>query len=74
MNILAPRDQFIPGVAPSVKGKTLAIHDSLPIKAADYWQKLGEGVLALKELEALPSSIWNCGWARETRIAAMEAL
>jgi hypothetical protein len=42
VNILAPNDQFIPGVAQSVKGRTLTIQDSLQIKAAEYWLKLGE--------------------------------
>ena len=74
VEILAPNDQFIPGVAQSVKPKTLTIQDSLKIKAAEYWQKLGEADQALRELEALPSRIWKCGWALKTRIAAMGAL
>jgi len=74
VEILAPKDQSIPGVAQSVKVKTLPIHDSLPIKAAEYWLKLGEADQALRDLEALPSRIWKCGWALKTRIAAMGAL
>jgi hypothetical protein len=74
VNILAPNDQFIPGVAQSVKAKPLTIRDSLQIKAAEYWLRLGEADEALKELEALPSRIWTCGWALKTRIAAMGAL
>ena len=36
--------------------------------------KLGEADLALKELEALPTKIWKCGWAIKTRIAAIGVL
>jgi hypothetical protein len=71
VNILEPSDQFIPCVAESVKPKTLTIQDSLQIKAAEYWLKLGEADQALRELEALPSGTWKCGWALKTRIAAM---
>ena|ERR1039458_2299368 len=74
VEILAPHAQFVPGVAQSVKPKTLTIQDSLPIKAAEYWLKLGEADQALRELEALPSRIWTSGWALKTRIAAMGAL
>ena len=44
------------------------------VKAAEYWLKLGEADLALKELEALPTKIWKCGWALKTRIAAIGVL
>ena len=71
VEILAPGDQFTPGVAQSVKPKTLTIQDSLQIKAAEYWLKLGEADQALRELEALPSRIWTHRWALKTRIAAM---
>jgi hypothetical protein len=74
VEILAPEDQFIPGVAQSVEVKTLPIRDSLQIKAAEYWLKLGEADQALRELEALPSRIWTHRWALKTRIAAMGAL
>ena len=74
VNILAPEDQFIPAVAQSVKPKTLTIQDSLQTKAAGYWLKLGEADQALRELEALPSRTWRCGWALRTRIAAMGVL
>jgi hypothetical protein len=66
VEILAPNDQFIPGVAPSVNAKPLTIQDSLQIKAAEYWLKLGEADQALRELEALPSRIWNHRWALKT--------
>ena len=52
----------------------LPINQALQIKAAEYWLKLGEADLALKELEALPTRIWKCGWAIKTRIAAIGAL
>jgi hypothetical protein len=74
VEILAPEDRFIPGVAQSVKPTTLTIQDSLQIIAAEYWLKLGEADQVLRELEALPSKIWTCGWALKTRIAAMGAL
>jgi hypothetical protein len=80
VEIQASEDQFIPGVAPSVNAKPLPMQEappsknSLPIKAAEYWLKLGEADQALRELEALPSGIWKCGWALRTRIAAMGAL
>ena len=50
------------------------MEDSLQIKAAEFWLKPGEADLALKELECLPSKIWNHGWAIKTRIAAIGAL
>jgi len=40
VDILAPEDQFGPGVALSGKGRNLAIQDALQIKAAEYWLKL----------------------------------
>jgi allophanate hydrolase subunit 1 len=69
VEIMAPGDQSVPCVAQSVKAKPLAIQEALPskdslqIKAAEYWLKLGEADQALKELEALPSRSWKCGWA-----------
>lgn len=48
----------------------LAINDAIQIKAAEYWLKLGEADLALKELEKLPTKIWRCSWAVKTRVAA----
>jgi hypothetical protein len=74
VEILAPEARFIPGVAQSVKPKILTIQDSLQIKAAEYWLKRGEADQALRELEALPSRSWRCGWALRTRIAAIGAL
>ena len=53
---------------------TLTIQDSLQIKAAEYWLKLGEADEALRELEALPSRSWKRGWAFKTRIAALGVL
>jgi hypothetical protein len=49
-------------------------NDAIQIKAAEYWLKLGEADQALRELEALPSRSWKCGWALKTRIAAMGVL
>jgi hypothetical protein len=40
VDILAPENQSVPGVAPSVNAKPLTIQDSLQIKAAEYWLKL----------------------------------
>ena len=57
-----------------MKVKTLPIRDSLLIKAAEYWLRLGEPDQALRELEGLSSRCWKCGWALKTRIAAMVAL
>src|ERR1035437_7975496 len=74
VEILAPNDQFIPGVAQSVKLQTLTIQDSLQITAAEYWLELGEADQALKELEILPSRSWIHRWAIKTRIAAMGVL
>ena len=50
------------------------INDAIRIKAAEYWLKLGEADLALKELEKLPTRIWRCRWALKTRIAAIGVL
>jgi hypothetical protein len=74
VQIRVPDDRFIPGVAPSVNVRPLTIQDSLQIKAAEYWLKLGEADQALRELENLPSKVWTCGWALRTRIAALGAL
>jgi hypothetical protein len=74
VSILAPNDQFVPGVAQSAKGRTLTIQDSVQIKAAEYWLKLGEPDQALRELEALPSRSWKSGSALKTRMAAMRVL
>ena len=80
VQILVPNDQIVPGVAQSVKPKTLTIQEapplknSLQIKAAEYWLKLGEADQALRELEALPSRFWNHRWALRTWIAAMGVL
>ena len=51
--------------------ETLPINDAIQIKAAEYWLELGEADQALRELEALPSRTWKCGWALKTRIAAI---
>ena len=83
-------NQFMPAVPIQVPGnqftlqvhqvqqqpptEVLPINDALQIKTAEYWLKLGEADEALRELEALPSRIWKCGWALKTRIAAMGAL
>ena len=48
--------------------------DAIQIKAAEYWLKLGEADQALRELEALPSKTWKCGWALKTRFAAIGML
>jgi hypothetical protein len=68
--------QFTPQVHQStpLPSELLPLKDAIQIKAAEYWLELGEADLALKELEALPSRIWKCGWALKTRIAAMGAL
>ena len=74
VEFLAPGDQSVPGIAPTVNAKPLPMQDSRHIKAAEYWLKLGEADQALRELEALPSRIWNHRWVLKTRIAAMGAL
>lgn len=74
VEILAPEDRFVPGVAQSVNGKLLPMQDSLQIKAAEYWLKLGEADQALRELEVLPPGSWKCGWALKTRTAALGVL
>ncbi|MCX6923044.1 MAG: hypothetical protein NT154_07530 [Verrucomicrobia bacterium] len=80
VEILAPKAQSAPGVVQSGKAKPLPIQEtpplknSLQIKAAEYWLKLGEADQALRELEALPSRIWASGWAMKTRISAMGVL
>jgi hypothetical protein len=74
VDILASEDRLTPGVAQSVKGRSLPIQDSLQIKSAEFWLKLGEADQALRELKALPSRIWTHRWALKTRIAAIGAL
>ena len=68
-----PVHQAKPGPGPG-PDNPLPINDAIRIKAAEYWLKLGEADLALKELEALPTKIWKCGWALKTRIAAIGVL
>jgi hypothetical protein len=48
----APTDQSTPGVAESTMPKSLTIQDSLQIKPAEYWLKLGEADQALKEVNS----------------------
>jgi hypothetical protein len=55
---LQPDDQFM---AQQTKQPRLPINDALQIQAAEYWLKLGEADLAMKELEKLPTKIWRCG-------------
>ena len=74
VDILAPVDQFAPGVAQAGKGRNLPMQDSLQINAAEYWLKLGEADQALRELGGLPSRSWKCSWALKTRIAAIGVL
>jgi hypothetical protein len=52
----------------------LALKQALRIKNAEYWLKLGEAELALRELEGLPSRSWNHPAAMKARVAAMGAL
>ena len=74
--IRVPDHQFTLPVHQAKPGpdNPLPIDDAIRIKAAEYWLKLGEADLALKELEALPTKIWKCGWALKTRIAAIGVL
>ena len=80
VEIQPPSDQSVPGVAQSGKPKPLNLQEAPPlktsllIKAAEYWLQLGEADQALRELDALPSRFWACGWAMKTRIAAMGVL
>ena len=75
--IQVPDNQFtlqVHQVQQRPPNEVLPINDALQIKAAEYWLKLGEADQALRELEALPSTSWKCGWALKTRIAAMGVL
>jgi hypothetical protein len=72
VQIQAPDNQFT--LHPSRQRPNLPINHALQIKAAEYWLKLGEPDQALRELEALPSRSWRCGWALKTRLAAIGAL
>jgi hypothetical protein len=75
--IQVPDNQFtlqVHQVQQRPPNEVLPINDAIQIKAAEYWLKLGEADQALKELEALPSRIWNHRWALKTRIAAIGAL
>ena len=59
---------------PRSPNEVLPINHAIQIKAAEYWLKLSEADHALRELEALPSRSWKCGWALKTRIAAIGML
>jgi hypothetical protein len=75
MQVQVQANQSIPQVQPTMPIKdALLLKASLQIKAAEYWLKLGEADLALRELEKLPSRRWTYGWALRTRIAAIGAL
>jgi hypothetical protein len=50
------------------------INDTLQIKAAEYWLKLGEADQALRELEQLPQATWKSRAAIRIRIAAIGML
>jgi hypothetical protein len=74
--IQVPEDQFtlqVHQIQPRPPNEVLPINDALPIQA-EYWLELGKADQALKELEALPSRSWKCGWALKTWIAAMGVL
>jgi hypothetical protein len=70
MQLQIPAHPFRPQLPPP----NLPLNDALLIQAAEYWLKLGEVDLALRELENLPSSSWKSGWALKTRIAAIGML
>jgi hypothetical protein len=52
----------------------LSISHAVQVKSAEYWLKLGEADLAMRELEALPQSTWNHPAAIKVRVAAMGVL
>ena len=61
VEILAPEDQFIPGVAQSVKANPLPMHDSLQIKAAEYWLKFGDRGFGIIVGRSKPGLLhWGC--------------
>jgi hypothetical protein len=75
--IQVPDNQFtlkVHQVQQRPPNEVLPINDAIQIKAAEYWLKLGEADQALRELEALPSRSWECGWTLRIRIAALGAL
>jgi thioredoxin-like negative regulator of GroEL len=77
VQIQVPEDQFtlqVHQVPQRRPNEVLPTNHAIQIKAAEYWLKLGDADQALKELEALPSRIWKCGWALKTRIAAIGVL
>ncbi|HYG34357.1 MAG TPA: hypothetical protein VEC99_06210 [Clostridia bacterium] len=55
-------------------GERLSLGHALRIKSAEYWLKLGEADLALRELEALSSSAWSHPWAKQTCAVAANVL
>ena len=52
----------------------LPIEDAIQVRSAEYWLELGEADQALKELEALPATSWNHGWATKIRDVASAVL
>jgi len=61
VDILAPSDQFIPGVAQFVNTKPLPVEDSLQIKAAEYWLKFGDRGFGIIVGRSKPGLLhWGC--------------
>ena len=52
----------------------LPIEEAVQVKSAEYWLELGEADQALRELEGLPTTSWNHGWATKARDAALAVL
>ena len=52
----------------------LPLRDALPVRSAEYWLRLGQPDLALKELETLPETVRQQQWALRVQLAARHAL
>jgi hypothetical protein len=66
--------QFAAAEATLPSKEVLPIEDAVQVKSAEYWLELGEADQALRELEALPATSWNHGWATKARDAAFAVL
>jgi len=68
------RDSIRGGGSDAPSKEVLPIEDAVQVKSAEYWLELGEADQALRELEALPATSWNHGWATKARDAAFAVL
>jgi len=74
MQVRQPNDRF---TVPIIKGpgaEVLPMKDTLQVKAAEFWLKMGEADRALRELERLSKTSWNQPFAVKVQASALAVL